>query len=201
MANRTLKGFRLHKPKNGAEHGSYETVRVASAYGSAIYEGFPVKRVDGGYYEVAAAGDSFYGVVVSIDQFKDSDGRVRQALGASPKLLPASTTYSGIDDESRLVVAPARNWYFEVDADDGVSATTRAAFIALIGSNGDHVISSDDAALDISDVVTKDGAPGSAQWRVVDISPRLDQDFASSRVKLIVEAVEVQGPEYEATGL
>jgi hypothetical protein len=85
---------------------------------------------------------------------------------------------------------PVKGLLFEVDADAALATPTLAGARALIGSNGDHVISTDDAALDISDVEAKDGTPASAQWSVVDVDP--NQDFTASRVKFIVSCNEPQ---------
>jgi hypothetical protein len=192
MPNRTIKGFRYAR---GAAHSSGPAIEegvVASAYGTALYEGQPVLKVDAGTFELCPAGTAtIYGIIVGINQYYDStDSRVKKPLGSAPKRLPASTTYTGVDNESRIAVMPVKGLLFEVDADAALATPTLAGARALIGSNGDHVISTDDAALDISDVEAKDGTPASAQWSVVDVDP--NQDFTASRVKFIVSCNEPQ---------
>jgi hypothetical protein len=192
MPNRTIKGFRFVRGESQSGTPQIEEGVVASAYGTAIYEGSCVRKVDDGTFEVAAAGATIYGVVASINQYYDSNtGRVEKSRRASPKSLPASTTYTGVDRESRIGVIPVRGNVFEVDGNTAVVAATLAGARALIGSNGDHVISSDDTALNTSDVEAKDASPASAGWTVIDIAGT-DQDFTASRVKFLVVCNEPQ---------
>ena len=192
MPNRTLKGIRYLRGEGRVGSPTIEEGVVASGYGTAIYEGSPVRRVDGGTFEVAAAGTTIYGICCGINQYYDSaDGRVKKPLGASPKVLPASTSYTGIDRQSRIAIIPVEGNLFEADADGVLATPTYAGAVALLGSNGDHVVSSDDWALDISNVEANDASPASAQWTLVDLSGS-DQDFTASRVKFVIRCNEPQ---------
>ena len=205
MANPTRKGFRIHSGEG--KTGTPATVlgRVASNYGTALSVGQPVRKTDAGYYELAPGTEGtpglIFGIIAAIDQFYDSNlGRISKPLGSAPKTLPASTTYTGVDNESRILIWPCQGNYFEVDADAALSTATRAGALALLGTNGDHVISSDDAALDISDVETNDGSATSAQWNLVNIVEYPDTDFTASRLKFVVKCIEVQNAD-GSTGL
>jgi len=174
---------------------------VASAYNTALYTGFPVKKVDTGAFELAAAGDSIYGIISEITQFYlPALSRTIKPLGSHPKLLPANTTYTGTENESRISVIPVKGNLFVMDGDAALTTGTRAGARALIGSNGNHVISSDDAAMDVSDLETNDGSAASAQWTVIDVIEEFDTDFTASRIKFICECNEPQFPE-SGTGL
>ena len=191
MPNKTVKGFRWIRGEGRTGSPAIEEGVVASGYGTAIYEGVPVRRIDDGTFTVAAAGATIYGICCGINQYYDSgDGRVKKPLGPSPKLLPASTSYTGIDRESRIAIIPVAGNLFEADFNAAIATTTLAGARAFLGTNGDHVISSDDAALNASDFVANDATPASAGWTAVDVA--IDQDFTASRIKFIVRCNEPQ---------
>jgi len=194
MANRTIKGIRFYRGQNQSASPAIEEHVIISNYNTAVYEGFPVLKVDDGSVEVcAAATATIYGVVVSCNQYYNANlSRVIKPLGISPKFIPASTVYTGVERESRVSVIPVVGNLFVMDADAALATATRAGARALIGSNGDHVISTDDCALDISDVETNDASAASAQWSIVDVIEEYDTDFTASRVKFIVKCNEPQ---------
>ncbi|MDR5684505.1 MAG: hypothetical protein QN163_10875 [Armatimonadota bacterium] len=186
MSNRIVKGFRFYRANSGEPTPRHERCVVASGYASAIHVGFPVKRLDDGTFNIAAAGEAIYGIVAGIDQFFDAtDGRVKKPLGPDPKRLPAGTTYSGVDRASVLTVIPVEGNLFEVDLDTAISTPTRAGAVALLGSNANHVISGDDCALNRANLEANDASPASANWRTVGLVED-GANFAAARLKYIV---------------
>lgn len=126
-------------------------------------------------------------VVVGIEPWFDSSigqtGAMRRADN-----LPAGVVYgTNLERQSNLLVVPAEGNVFEVDADDNVTATTQAAYQAFVGENADFnytaVAPKAFPRLDISTHI----AATALQWRIVGISPSLEnQDFSGANVKLLV---------------
>jgi hypothetical protein len=143
--------------------------QVATAYGTAIFKGDPVKCVSDGSVAQAAAGDSVFGVVAGV-QYRNSDGVLQER-----DYLPASTAYTPDRLRSIVMVIPATPFtIFEVDADDGSSITTVAAARAIVWENCDHIYTvSGNTATGLSgaqlDISTH--ATTSSTWRVVNLSP------------------------------
>lgn len=207
MANKTVKGIRWYQGGISASGPPIEYHPVASNYGSAIYVGMPVRLLDTGYVEISPGSEGtaglIYGIVATIKHYWDAT-RSRMVSGemVSPKYLPANTVYgSNIERESKLGIIPVAGQKFVIDADAALATATRAGALALKGAAGDHVIATDDVALDISDVEAKDTTPASAQWQVVDFVENVDTDFSASRVKFIVKCIEPQFPDASVTTL
>jgi hypothetical protein len=195
MANTTLRGFRWHSAKNGAKAPPVRVVHVADDYATKLVRGDALKFVTDGL-ERAAAGDTVIcGVMIGVKQYWDGTFRKRG------RYLPASTSYdTDLTKQSLVEFIPVGGQVFEVDADDGTTATTEAAYLALINENCDHIVESGTLnisymALDVSTHIT-----ATAQWRIVGVSKRVNQDFASSRVKLLVECNESAEPTYATAG-
>jgi len=201
MANNTYGGFRFNKMRNGSRTPVVEVWPVASGYATAIFRGDPVKKVDDGTIEVAAAGDTdILGIADGVEQYNES-GVLRKG-----NYLPASTTFSpstvGSVNESRVRVILARDTVFEVDADDGSSVTTVAAAHGVVGENCDHVAAAGSTAtgrsayaLDISTHVAT-----AAQWRIVGIASDPLNDVTSTRAKYLVEVNESNQPQFSTSG-
>lgn len=144
--------------------------QVATAYGTALYKGDPVKRVsDGSVAQAAAGSDLIFGVVDGV-KYKNAAGVLVDA-----DYLPASTSYTPDSLRSIVYVIPATPFtIFEIDADDGTSITTVANARALPWENCDHVFTTagnnttglSGVQLDISTHATT-----ALQWRILDISP------------------------------
>lgn len=194
MANSHISGLRWVRSKHGHGEAPTEERTVASAYATELRVGQAIKLAADGTAQQAAAGDSVYGVIAGIVRYWDSGNSVMKVGGT---VLPASTTW-GTNREKRSVikVIPVEGQIFQVDCDDAVTATTEAAYEALLNSNCDHVITSGDFQLDISTAGT-----ATAQWRLVEIPNRSFQDFASTNVRLHVEANESQMVPYSTAGV
>lgn len=151
--------------------------------------GDPVKYVADGSVALANTTDVVYGIIVGIAQvYVSADGGVRPR-----DRVPGGTTGGGnLERQTRVLVVPARAGIWEVDVDDIVTATTEAAYRALIHSNVEHVCPGDttDSArpkaaprIDISTTNTTAGHG----WRIVGISKTLDnRDFSGANVKVLV---------------
>lgn len=194
MANTTLRGFRWHHSKNGAKQPPIIWQHVADDYATKLCRGDALKYVTDGL-ERAAAGDAIIcGVMVGAKYW---DGTFYK----HSKYVPASTSYdTNLARQTKIGFIPVGGQVFEVDADDGVTATTEAGYLALINENADHIVESGSLnisymALDISDHKT-----ATAQWRIVGVAGYPNQDFASSRVKLLVECNESAEPTYSTSG-
>ena len=192
MANKTRKGFRWHHNLTGVGP-QIEWIQVASGYSSAIYEGGIITQVETGHAELCAAGTNLIlGVVATIGMYWDGS-RMVHSLIASPKSLPASTTYgSVIDRESWIGYYPAVGNVFEADLDEALTTATRVGALAVQGSMTDHVVSTDDTALDLSLLETTDTTPAAEQWRLSTLVETPDVDFTASRLKYLVTCNQPQ---------
>lgn len=166
--------------------------------------GDPVKLLAAGGVGLAVAGDNVYGIIVAVAPHYDS------SLGAMKpgNKLPNQTVWGTVEARRSMVgVVPASAGYWEIDVDDATTATTKAAYVALLGSNCDHAVpgntseTSADPKLDISTTnTTQDNT-----WRVVDISSTMaNKDFSGANVKLIVainDSQEAGSPATMTVGL
>lgn len=194
MANSHISGLRWVRSKHG--HGEAPTVEltVASAYATELRVGQAVKKATDGTAQLAAAGDSIYGVIASVAQYWDA---VAGRIVPGSSVLPASTTWGTVRERrSILRVIPVEGQIFAVDCDDAVTATTESGYEAFLEENCDHVISSGDVMLDISTHGT-----ATAQWRIVEVPNRRFQDFSSTYVRLFVECNESQMVPYSTAGV
>lgn len=131
-----------------------------------------------------------YGIVVGVDQWYDSNaGAVTPA-----KKYKNQTSWGTVESRRGYVrVVPASAGIWEIDVDDATTATTLATYRALINSNADHANpgntteTSADPKLDVSSAAADD----QLQWRIVDVSPTLEnQDYSGANVKLLVRVNE-----------
>lgn len=170
---------------------------VATAYQAApgsvnvdLNVGDPVKRVSDGSVALAVAGDTAYGVITSIGPYYDS------SLGAMKfgSSLPGATAWTGVDRQSVVYVVPVLGQVFEIDCDDNTTATTQAAYQAFFGENCDISINAvaprAHPRLDISLHATTN----TLVWRILELSPRVNQDFTGNYVKMLVTANLAQQP-------
>jgi hypothetical protein len=202
MANTAGSGFRFYKMRNGSSTPYTEVFPVASAYGTGLFRGDPVKLLSDGTIAVAAAGDTdVLGVACGVPQYKAADGFVKQGT-----YLPASTSHSGLGTPncSMVRVILARDAIFEVDADDGSTVTTVAGALNMVGENANHIATAAGSTttglsgynLDISDHTT-----GAAQWRIVGVSSAPDNDVTATRAKYLVVLNEGSQPPFSTTGI
>ena len=196
ITNRSRYGFRHVRGMHTSAPPSPVMMHIATGYANRIRIGDPVKRVADGSIEIAAEGNSVFGIVTGGGYYWDGT-RV-----APNKLIPGGTAWGTIwERRSRLLVTPAAGQVFEIDVDDQVN-TTDAAYAALAGGNADHNIANtgnNDATptLDISTIGT-----ATAGWRVLRTSQTFEnEDLAGANVKLLVVINETQQAPYVTTGI
>jgi hypothetical protein len=156
-------------------------IPVASAYGTVLYRGDPVKLAGTGTIQAASAGDRVYGIFDGAERYYDG---VQIRKGAS---LPVSTYGSNLTRQSLARVIPVDGQVFEVQADEAATATTQAGYQAFVGENCEWIAGTatgdeSGAQLDISTHNTTN----TLSVRIVDIPNQDNQDFASTAVKLHV---------------
>jgi hypothetical protein len=160
--------------------------------------GDPVKRISTGGVTLAQTTDAVYGIIVAVAPYWDG---TRMTPGNK---LPNQTTWGTVEERrSYVYVVPVSAGVWEIDCDDKVTATTLAAYRALIGENAEHTtpgntaLTSADPYLDISGHATT----ATLSWRIVDVSPTLaNEDFSGSYVKLLVQINESQQAGFPASG-
>lgn len=200
MSNTVMGGFRWLRNRDGGTKCPVEIHGVADDYATAIFKGDPVKLVADGTMEIAAEGDTdVFGICDGVEQYWDGTVIKRG------NYLPAATSYdTNLSRRSLLRVIPARGQVFEVDTDDsGSTYDTESEFLAFVGENVDHQAASGSTATGRSgytvDISTHTNA--TAQWRILGISKRVDQDFSSSNVKIEVELNEGGQPTFTTSGI
>lgn len=124
-------GFRPVKTKGagGVRTNNFMDYQIADDYGTAIYDGDPVKLVASGYIERAAAGDTVVGVFHGVEYTPDSG--VNNGKPVYDAVWPASQ--SATQTTIRAFVWDDPDTVFEIESDQD---TTALAF-ADIGQNID----------------------------------------------------------------
>lgn len=198
MADNTARyGFRWHKGNQNTCPKGME-FPVADAYQAKADDtttnvdlniGDPVKLVAGGTVALANTTDVVFGIIVGIARVYSSTLGVVAPINR----VPGATTGGGLlDRQTRVLVVPAKAGVWEIDADDAVTATTEAAYRALVNKNVEHTCVADttnanlpkaNPKIDISATATTAGLG----WRIVGVSKTADnRDFSGANVKMLV---------------
>lgn len=215
MANLSLGGFRPWGTFTGGEGVFPRPMRseVASGYATGIFRGDIIIPVSDGTVAVAAASDNgkLMGVVLGVSVIRADGKRYFQ------NTVPASTAFTpstvGSINASYVDWLPLTgDLIMEVDADDGVTVTTIAGGIGLIGENADLVTGTGDTVTGVSgmllDISTH--ATSTFNFRIVGIShyPTVDvgipsnvNDLTLTRAKYLVVCNEGFLPPFTTTGL
>lgn len=201
MANLKRYGFIWAGSLQGASTPTVLRLPVATAYqytvnggnNCDINIGDPVRLLNTGYLEIAdgsegaSGGETIFGIVASVEPYWDG-------LDMRPSSkLPGGTAYgTNLTRQSYLNVIPVAGQIFLTQADDASTATTEAAYLALVGEFCDHIhkdsgASRVDSQLDISTHGTING-----QWTIIGIADRHKADFTAVNVDLLVTINEVQ---------
>ncbi len=196
--NRKKYGIRFHSTQGGSGRPACIEGFVASAYAGdhggsvGIAIGDPVDYLATGFMELTndtATRDTLFGVVMSVANAKvDANGKARPT-----NYLPSGTTYSLEETTSKLIVAPFSNHIWEMDVNDAVTATTLAAYRALVGENVDMTFVRDLSNPDKPKCgpvlnITSHAATAALMWRIVGVSKtRENADFSGANVKLLVQ--------------
>ena len=133
---------------------------IASAYGSDILKGQPVKYVTGGTIQPAAAGDAFVGAFAGVE-WTDTTGRRRVS-----NYWPASTAYQTGSCVAYFYNDP--NIVYEVQADGSLAQTSLGDEADLSNTTaGSTTTGLSQCTLS----TTLAGAGNTAQMRIVDLAP------------------------------
>jgi len=212
-------GFRYQGLTAGPGHGKPIVKVVATAesfdvtgglQNAALRAGDVVTLLSTGGVTLCAGNETTpanpYGVVVGVLPYYDSTIGASGAMRPS-KSLPSDIAWgTNLARQSKLVIQPFLPGHvFEVDADDNSTATTEAAYQALIGENVSMINTAAANAsppfaapkIDISTHATT----ATLCFTIVGISPTLDNvDFSGANVKLLVEANIAQTGAYGLIG-
>jgi hypothetical protein len=142
------------RPLN-AKETDLDVVKVASAYGTALYEGDPVLLVSDGTYARTPAGsaqaattDGITAVITKIIQFQDAAGKLVRT--GPMQYVPASTSYTSRANRTLIEVCyVTEDMRFAIKTD--ASVTSMAVADSLVGNNVDLAYTGGtDAALGLS---------------------------------------------------
>jgi hypothetical protein len=195
--NLHIYGFRPYAPKIGAFTAPVR-MTVASAQDDVdssansvhIWPGDPLKTLTTGGVKVALTTEAVSYVCCGIEPYYDASTGVMK----HGKYYPNQTTWGTVEARRGYVLCYRADAYiWEIDCDDATTATTKAAYVALINGNcefttpGNTTMVSVDPYLDISDL-SGDPTDVDAGLRCVGISETIhNRDFSGNYVKLLVE--------------
>jgi hypothetical protein len=150
--------------------------------------------------EGAGGGVAVYGVVVGVlPYWNATTGRMEPT-----NVLPSDVAWgTNLERQSKVLVVRADAGVWEMDVNDNTTATTLAAYQALIGENCDHVLTgASGAARAFPKLDIDPNDPATAQWRIAGVSQTAEnQDFSGANVKLLLRINEMQGSDFSATGV
>jgi hypothetical protein len=166
----------------------YQAVDDAAAANCDLGIGDPVRKVSTGYFEMALDGETIWGIVVGIEQYYDGTRILAGGLGGK---VPGGTAYGTVlDRETRILILPVADIWWSVHVDDKTTATTYAAYIALLGEECDHFSTVSGGRANPKIDISGHGT-GTAGWQLIDVQDR-NQDFSGSNVRVVVECTEPQ---------
>lgn len=220
MADNLLRyGFKFTRTISGGDSPVVEKLPLASAFrptltvGAAskyknLRAGDPVQRLSTGYLDICAGQESdtpdttVYGVIAGFEyQYSSSQGTMVLADSYPSDGISYGTNF---ERQTFVHIYPASRCYFEVCCDDKATATTYAAYLALVGENANHTFDTTDGGdcktlLDISTHNTT----ATLLWRIVGVNkdhPE-NENFDELYVKVEVVANALQEPAWSATGV
>lgn len=204
--NRASYGFRLYglTTGGGLPKPKKEFVASAAAFNvsgglqnAALRAGDVVKRVNDGSVTLCNGNettpDTPFGVVQAVLPYYDST--IGQAGAMRPsKSLPSSVTYgTNLGRQSMLLVVPFDfNQIWEVDVNDNTTATTLAAYQALVGENVSFINSAAASVVPAwvaPKIAISTHATTASLWFVIaGVSDTMDNvDFTGNNVKLHIK--------------
>ena len=116
-----------------------------------------------------------------------------QGVWVRDKKIPNQTTWGTLQERSsRILAVPADAGVWEIDCDTIHTTATWAGYQALINLNVEHTVPGRTATTDADPYIDISAAANTAGmgWRIVGISPRVDQDFTGNYVKMLVKVNE-----------
>lgn len=160
--------------------------QVATAYGTAIFTGDPVKKVSDGTVSVSAAGEAVFGVVAYV-RYADANGNP-----VDRNYVPASTAYSV--DRLRTIVGVIIAYpgiYFEACSNALIATVATAR--TYVDENVDHVATATGnttTGRSGFELAMSTHGTASSQWRLVQLSPDPSNDPTQTQHRWWVEANE-----------
>lgn len=188
-------GFRWVRSIYGEPFPKVQRYRLASGYTKSLGSpvdlrvGDPVTLLATGYiqHQVGSEGTQLGNIGVVAGFGPVYDGSVMQVVN---HFTAGGGVYgTNLEHQTYVWVTPGYGSIWEVDCDDKVTATTEAAYLALIGENVDHVLTtgSEPLANPLLDISTHSPSTATLLWRIVDISQAAENvDFSGNYVKLLV---------------
>ncbi len=173
--------------------------QVASAYGTAIFKGDPVKKVSDGTVAISAAGDPVYGIVVACHYLTTA------GVYIDSNYVPASISYT--PDRVRTIVdiiIATPMTIFEAQSNAAIAdiATARG----YVDENVDHVATAagnTGTGLGGYQLAMSTHNTTTSQWRLFDISPADANDVTVINHRWLVIANETHNlpGAFSATGI
>jgi len=202
--NKTQYGFRWASAWNGGKSCPVPIkMTVASGQDDQddgsnsvdINIGDPLKLLGTGGVTLALTTDPISFICVGILPHWDAG----QGVMRPNSKLPNQTTWGTVEARrSYVMCVPATAGLWEIDCDDSSTATTFAAYVALIHSNCNHVVAGNTANTSAKPEIniTSAGATDEAfELRIMGISETAEnKDFSGAQVKLIVAVNNSQLP-------
>lgn len=206
-------GFRWVRSISGKPQPDVMRIPIASAYaptagGTAVglHVGDPVQIASTGYGTICVGSEGTQSIIDGIIHSFEPvfDGSVMQPTN---KFISGGGVYStNYSRQSFMNVIKVVDQVFEIDCDDKTTFTTFATYLAAFGENADMVLVADtsnaadpkaDPKLDISTHNTT----STLQWRILDVSRKVYQDYGGSNVSLQVTINKPQQAPYNTTGV
>lgn len=199
MADNAVKyGFRLVRMRSGFAHASQEEAFCVSgqAFSSGVLSnaslrpGDPIVRLASGGVTLAPGTDGtpgdILGVVVGVKQYYDTvRGGVTQLGNAVPSGLAYGTN---LDLQTKVYYIPAEAGVWAIQVNDAVTATTKAAYQLLVGTNANHVYTATTGlALTPKLNISTSAVTATLGWRIIGLgSDTNNVDYAGANVELYV---------------
>lgn len=168
--------------------------------------GDPVFVNANGTLAIAGGSEASGGVSVATTGIVVGFGPVFNGTRKVPQTFLQSGVAWGTNRENApdIYFIPVEMGLWEIDCNDNVTATTRAAYQLFVGENADSILTPNDAQLLVNPLLNigSHNTTAALQYRIRDISSSiLNQDFSGKNVKLIVQINKGSAPLYTATGI
>lgn len=215
MADNTREyGFRWVRSETGGNEQPYpQRFRVASGYQPQvaattnvdIHAGDPITLTSAGTVQLANGNETTQSAIwgIAIGFGPQYDGT---AMWPRNKYIGGTAYGTILERQSYIWVVPVVGQIFEIDCVSNATATTEAGYYALIGENADMVLTADTTNANDPKATpqldqTTHATTNTLQWRIIDIAPRVNQDFTGNYVKLRVTCNKVQQAPFNTTGI
>lgn len=172
------------------------TLPIASAYGTSLGRGAPVKLLSDGTVDLCATNGNVYGVFDGMVQnYNASTGFV----GPAPAYVATVTYGSNMSRQSLASIIPVQGQVFRITCDENTTATTQAGYEAFVGENVDFAAgtASGDRSGHVADISTH--ATTAEDLRIVNIPDKTSTDFSATGVEIEVEFNLIQGTQVGST--